>query len=414
MAEKFLFLTEILGLKVFDLKGRRIGVVKDAAVVPLVDPVRVDRYLIGGVGTAWLTVRHDQIRSIGFDGIHLRDERLTPYHSDEYMLRLVRDLLDQQIIDAQGRKVVRVNDVTFLKVAGDEGDVLHVLEVDIGIRSIFRRVLAGAVPPALIRRMQSRIPPHSIRWEFCNILESDPQRRVRLNISNRLLEGMHPADLADIVEDLSPDDREAIFSTIDSEVAADTLTEIDPDIQAQIIESLETEKAAEILEEMDPNEVADVLNELEEETSDEILEEMNEENKEEVEELLEFRDDTAGGLMNTEYLALPEDANVAAAMAELRKNEEMLENLHNLFLVGEDERLLYSVPLARLIFAAGDTPLKELASDPLLAVEVDAKHDRVAEIFDKYNLLSLPVVDEDGKLLGTITVDDIVSVLRQG
>src|ERR1019366_2154360 len=113
MAEKFLFLTELLGLKVFDLKGRRIGVVKDAAVVPLVDPVRVDRYLIGGGSSAWLTVRHDQIRSISLDGIHLRDENLTPYHSDEYMLRMVRDLLDQQIIDAHGRKVVRVNDVTF-------------------------------------------------------------------------------------------------------------------------------------------------------------------------------------------------------------------------------------------------------------------------------------------------------------
>jgi magnesium transporter len=413
MAEELLYLTELLGLKVYDLKGRRIGTLRDAALVPLIDPVRVDRFLVGA-GPGWLSIRHDQIGSIDLDGIHLRDERLTPYHSDEYMLRLVRDLLDQQIIDAQGRKVVRVNDVTFLKVTGDEGDLLHILEVDIGIRSIFRRVLAGAVPPGWIRKMQSRIPPHSIRWEFCNILESDPQRRVRLNISNRLLEGMHPADLADIVEDLSPDDREAIFSTIDSEVAADTLTEIEPDIQAQIIESLETEKAAEILEEMDPNEVADVLNELEEETSEEILEEMNEENKENVEELLDFQDDTAGGLMNTEYLALPEDASVAVAMAELHKNEEMLENLHNLFLVGEDEKLLYSVPLTRLIFAAGDTPLKELANDPLLAVEVDAKQGRVAEIFDKYNLLSLPVVDEDGRLLGTITVDDIVSVLRQG
>src|SRR6202789_1684218 len=128
MAEKFLFLTELLGLKVFDLKGRRIGVVKDAAVVPLVDPVRVDRYLIGGVGSAWLTVRHDQIRSISLDGIHLRDENLTPYHSDEYMLRMVRDLLDQQIIDAQGRKVVRVNDVTFLKEMENGTQVLHILE----------------------------------------------------------------------------------------------------------------------------------------------------------------------------------------------------------------------------------------------------------------------------------------------
>ncbi len=112
MAEEILFLTELLGLKVFDLKGRRIGVVKDAAIVPLVDPVRIDRFLVGS-GAVWLTIRHDQVKSISLDGIHLRDENLTPYHSDEYVLRAVRDLMDQQIIDAQGRKVVRVNDITF-------------------------------------------------------------------------------------------------------------------------------------------------------------------------------------------------------------------------------------------------------------------------------------------------------------
>src|SRR5205085_3239577 len=138
MADQRLFFTELLGLKVFDLKGRTLGVVKDAAIVPLLDPVRVDRFLIGS-GAAWLTVRHDQVRSISLDGIHLRDEILTPYHSDEYMLRLVRDLLDQQIIDAEGRKVVRVTDITF-KIHQDNGtNNLLISEVDIGLRSIFRR-----------------------------------------------------------------------------------------------------------------------------------------------------------------------------------------------------------------------------------------------------------------------------------
>ena len=259
MAEKLLFLTELLGLKVYDLKGRRIGVVKDAADCSAgrSGPRRPLSDRRGRI--AWLTVRHDQIRSISLDGIHLRDENLTPYHSDEYMLRMVRDLLDQQIIDAQGRKVVRVNDVTFEMRRRGRRRCLWVLEVDIGIRSIFRRLLQGVLPPRWMRRLQVRIPPHSIRWEFCNILEPDPQRRLRLNISNRLLENMHPADLADIVEELSPEDREAIFENIDSEVAADALSEVDPDIQASILESLETEKAAEIVEEMSPDEAADVL-----------------------------------------------------------------------------------------------------------------------------------------------------------
>ncbi len=413
MAEKFLFLTEILGLKVFDLKGRRIGVVKDAAVVPLVDPVRVDRFLIGGVGTAWLTVRHDQIRSITLDGIHLRDENLTPYHSDEYMLRMVRDLLDQQIIDAQGRKVVRINDVTFERMIEDGTDALWVLEIDIGIRSIFRRLLQGVVPPRLVRRLQGRIPPNSIRWEFCNILEPDPQRRLRLNISNRLLEDMHPADLADIVEELSPEDRESIFENIDSEVAADALTEVDPDIQASILESLETETAADIVEEMSPDHAADALSELGAETSDEILEEMETAPKTEVQELLEFEEDTAGGMMNTEFVSLHENATVADALQALKQNEDLLESLNTMFLVDEHERLKAAVPLARLFLHEGATKLATLASDNLVEVQVTEKQDQVTEIFDKYNLLTLPVVDEDGRLAGVITADDVITVLRQ-
>ncbi len=412
MADQLLFLTELLGLKVYDLKGRKIGVIKDAALVPLIDPVRIDRYLVGG-GWTWLTVRHDQIRSISLDGIHLRDEILTPYHSDEYMLRMARDLLDQQIIDAQGQKVVRVNDVTFEIRNDNGGDVLWILEVDIGIRSIFRRLFQGVLPPRWVRRMQTGISPHSIRWEFCNILEPDPQRRLRLNISNRLLEDMHPADLADIVEDLSPQDREAIFENIDSEVAADALTEVDPDIQASILESLETEKAADIVEEMAPDHAADVLAELEEETSEDILEEMEHDPKSEVQELLEFEEDTAGGMMNTEYVALKEDATVADALAALKNNEELLENLNTLFLVDSEDRLKGAVPLARLFLHDGATPLMSLAAETLIEAPVEERQERVTELFDKYNLLALPVVDEEHKLAGVITADDIISVLRQ-
>ena len=329
------------------------------------------------------------------------------------MFRLTRDLLDQQIIDARGRKVVRVNDVTFEMREENGAEVLWVLEVDIGIRSILRRLVRGIVPRTLVRRLQTRITPNSIRWEFCNILEPDPQRRLRLNITNKLLEGMHPADLADIVEELGPQDREAIFENIDSEVAADALSEVDPDIQASILESLETEKAAEIVEEMAPDEAADVLAELEESTSDEILEEMEHQPKRDVEELLEFDDDTAGGLMNTEYVALPETATVADALAALKENEYLLETLNTLFLIDREEHLVGSVPLARLFLQEGSTPLKLLTAESLIEVPVDETQDRVTEMFDKYNLLALPVVNEQRKLTGVITADDIISVLRQ-
>jgi magnesium transporter len=384
----------------------------DAALVPLIDPVRVDRFLVGA-GPGWLSIRYDQVKTIGPDGIRLQDELLTPYHSDEYMLRMVRDLLDQQIIDAQGQKVVRINDITFLKERENGNDVLHILEIDIGVRSMLRRVLRGIISPSIIRAVQNRIPPHSIRWEFCNMLEADPQRRVRLNISNKLLEKMHPADLADIVENLGHEDRVSIFNSVTAEVAAELLSEVDSDIQTSIIESLGADKAAAILEEMQPSEAADVLNELGEEQSEQILEEMEQADKEEVEELLEFRDDTAGGLMDPGFIALPEASTVAQAMEELKKNEEPIENLHDIFLVDDENRLRATVPLAKLLFAAGDTPLKEFAIDPLLSIQPDEKQDRVAEVFDKYNLLTLPVVSETEELLGVITVDDVVALLRQ-
>jgi sporulation protein YlmC with PRC-barrel domain/CBS domain-containing protein len=411
MAE-LLYFTELLGLKVYDLKGRRIGRIADAALVPLIHPFRVDRYLMGG-GWTWLTVRYDQIRSISLHGIHLREEVLTPYHDDEYMLRIARDLLDQQIIDVNGRKVVRVNDVTF-EIRRENGfDVLAVLEVDIGLRSMLRRLLEGSMPRPWIRRLQRPITPSSIRWEYCNIVEPDPQRRLRLNISNEKLERMHPADLADIVEELAPGEREAIFETIDSEVAADALSEVDPKTQASILESLEADKAADIVEEMAPDEAADALAELEDETSEEILEEMETEPKSEVRELLEFAEDTAGGMMNTEYVALRDSATVADAVEALKGNEELLESLNTLFLIDAQGRLAGAVPLGRLFLAPGPKPLRELAAETLLHAPVDEKQDRVTELFDKYNLLTLPVLDEEGRLAGVITADDIISVLRQ-
>ena len=413
MADQILFLTELLGLRVFDLKGRKIGAVKDAALVPLVDPVRVDRFLIGG-DKAWFAIRHDQVRSISLDGIYLRDEILTPYHSDEYMLRLVRDLLDQQIIDAHGRKVVRATDLTFEIREVTGGQVLWVQDVDIGMRSIFRRLMQGVVPPRWLRRWQEKIPPHSIRWEFCNILEPDPQRRLRLNISDKLLEKMHPADLADIVEELSPEDRQAIFESIASEIAAEALSEVDPDIQASILASLDAEKAAAIVDEMAPDQAADVLGEMGEEASEGILEEMEEEGQEEVRELLEFEEDSAGGMMNTEYIALPEEGTVGDALAVMKEkeNEEVLETLNTLFLVDTEGRLKGAVPVARLFLHESAQPLAPLSNGTLIDVPVNERQDRVAELFDKYNLLALPVVDEERRLAGVITVDDIISVLR--
>jgi CBS domain-containing protein/sporulation protein YlmC with PRC-barrel domain len=411
MAGNFFYFTDLVGLRVYDLKQRLIGRVRDAALVPLIHPARIDRYLVGA-GSSWLSVRYDQISTISLDGIQLSNEKLYPYHSDEYMLRISRDLLDQQIIDVNGRKVVRVTDIS-LEKNRDEHESLMILEVDVGMRSILRRLCQGLVPPRWVRRLQRPISPNSIRWEFCNIVEADPLRRLRLNISNDKLERLHPADLADIVEELGPAEREAIFETMDSEVAAEALSEIDPKMQASILEALEPEVAADIVEEMSPDEAAHALSELEEETTAGILEEMETEPLSEVKELLEYDEGTAGGMMNTEAIVLPEETTLASAMLSLREHENLLENTHVLFLANPGGRITAAVPLARLFLADGAAHLRDLANERLISTKADEKENRVTELFDKYNLLALPVLEDDGSLAGVITADDVISVLRQ-
>ncbi len=232
---------------------------------------------------------------------------------------------------------------------------------------------------------------------------------MRLNITHDFLEKMHPADIADIVEELGPEDREAIIASLDEEVAAEALSEVDPDMQASILEALETEKAADIMDEMDPGEAADVLAEIEEERADEIMHEM--EAEDEVTELLEFADDSAGRLMSTEFVALADDATVAMAVRLLKENPESIEALQAIYLLA-GEKLMATVPLARLLLAQGDTLLVKLAAENSTRVKVDAKQSRVVELFDKYNLLELPVVDAEERLVGVITADDVITLLR--
>lgn len=410
---RILYLTELTGLKVFAPDGERIGRIVEAAVKPTEHPRRVARFLVGDGGRTRFAVRHDQVRSISLEGLVLAEELLTPYRRDEAFLLLCKDLLDQQIIDVNGRKVVRVNDMTLTIEPAGERQELWVLEVDVGVRGAFRRLLEGVVPPPVIRRLQEPIKPNSIGWEYCNIIEPDPQRRLKLHISHHMLNEIHPADLADIVEELPPAEREALIESLPEEVAAETLTEVEPKIQVSILESLDADKAADILEEMAPDEAADALGEMEEKASREILSDMEQTPAAEIGGLLEYEEDTAGGMMNTQLVALDENATIRDALEALRGNENLLESLNTLFLVDADERLVAAVPVARLFVLPDSTPLRQLAFKSVSKVPVDADRDRVIEYFDKYNILTLPVVDENDKLEGVITADDVISVLRR-
>jgi magnesium transporter len=235
---------------------------------------------------------------------------------------------------------------------------------------------------------------------------------VKLKISHERLAKLHPADIADIVEELAPAEREAVFETLDEQVAAEALEEIHPKVQAAIVSSLDSDRAADIVEEMDPDAAADLLGDLPPETSEEILEEMEPEQREDVQELLEFREDTAAGRMTTEYMALPSGATVSDAIEMLRKFEGGVESVNTVFLLGENGKLIGAVPLAKLVLASPEKSLAELRTEPLISLHAGASEKEVAEIFDKYNLLTLPVVDQEGRLTGVITADDVISLLR--
>ena len=407
--DRIVYLTELTGMRVEAPNGLRIGRVWEVALTPSEHPRRVSQFLIGR--RTRFKVRFDQVRTIDSEVIRLSDDRLVPYYPDDNLLLLSKDLLDQQIVDVNGRKVVRVNDIALrIEHVGDR-DELWVHEVGVGLQGAFRRLAEGILPNRVIRKIQQRIKPNSIAWEYCNIIEPDPQRRLKLRISHERLGQLHPADLADIVEELAPPEREALFETLDDEVAAETLTEVDPKIQAGILKSLDKERAADIVEEMAPDSAADALGELEAEKSQEILQDMEQVPAAEVEELLEYEADTAGGMMTTQYVAVHESARVADALEALRGNENLLRNLTHVFLMDKDQTLIAAVPLGRLFVAAESAPLRSLAFLETPKVHLDDDRDRVVELFDKYNLLTLPVVDDEGELSGVITADDVISVL---
>ncbi len=406
-----LALTELLRTPVFDASGALAGRVRELVLCPQEDPLRISGLVVRTRAGDRL-LGFNQVESI--NGIIKARNRAAdwPQFTGEGFLLLERDLLDQQIIDVHGRKVVRVNDVDLHQESSNHHLALKMAAVDVGARGAVRRLLKGLVPMAALRPLLRKLPEQLIPWEFVDLIETDPARRVKLKITQDRLAKLHPADIADIVEELAPAEREAVFETLDEEVAAEALEEVNPKLQVSIVESLDSDRAADIVEEMDPDAAADLLADLPEERSQEILEEMEPEQREEVSELLEFEENTAAGRMTTEYMALSANARVTDAVEMLRNFEGGIESVSTIFLLDDAGMLVGAVPLSKIVLASAETPLLSLKTEPLISVHAGAREKDVAETFDKYNLLTLPVVDGQGKLTGVITADDVISLLR--
>jgi Mg/Co/Ni transporter MgtE len=309
---------------------------------------------------------------------------------------------------------VRVNDVDLTPFRTNGNVELRLTQVDVGLPGAVRRLLQGVVPYAVVRKLQSKLPQSAIRWEFVNLVEPDPMRRVKLRITHEKLEDLHPADLAEIMEDLSAAERQGIIASLDEETAAAVLAELDERLTTQIVEKLDPEKAADILEEMAPDAAADLLADLSKETSDELLDEMPGQEADEVRELLEFDPATAGGMMNPQFAYVGEDSTREEVLEWMRGEELNYDQLDTIVLLDSLAQFSGTVPVARLLLAAGDQRMAELKMEPLLSLPPDADEKEVFELFDKYNLRMLTVVDKERQPMGAITVDDVVSRLVKG
>jgi sporulation protein YlmC with PRC-barrel domain/CBS domain-containing protein len=409
----------MVGSSVEDAQGRLLGRVKEVVVSPEVDANRVFglilRLKVAGRGDHASLVTVDELQLSDGGALRLK-QGATPgkLPENDTFLLLERDVLDQQIIDVNGHKVVRVNDVDLVWEETHESGpdlLLRVAEVEVGTRGAVRRLLKG-LPEATVDRIACRFKASIIPWDFVDLIDRDPSRTVKLKIQQDRLSKMHPSDIADILEELAPAERQALFISLDEEVAAEALEEIQPRLQQSLLESMDSERVAGIVEEMDPGAAADLLSELPDERSEAILGEMDPEERLEVEELLEFSGDSAAGRMTPDYIALPEDAVMSHALTGLREYEGDIENVTEIYLVDAEDKIMAIIPLVQLLLAAPDVPLIDLPHAHLLSCEENANGRKVAELFDKYNLRSLPVIDHAKRLIGVIHAEQVIALLR--
>ncbi len=401
-----IFLSELLRATVVDVNQHTVGTVRDLVAkmgdpYPRVTGVAVNRRRREPLLVPWSAVRQYTEREISLREAEATLEPLTPGDDELY---LSREVLDKQLIDTDGRRVVRVNDLQLSNLAGK----LLVVGVDIGGRGLLRRLGMEELGKRVARLLHRDWAQKFIAWDTVEAIGREGGS-MRLRMSYKRLARLHPADIADIVEQMSNEDRQAVFASFDDEMAADTLEETDEDVQAQILERLPVERAADILEAMAPDEAADLLAELSPERRDELIGAMRPEDAGDVQELMSYDEDSAGGLMTPEFVAIHQRLTAAQAIVRLRELEPEAESIYYIYVVDAQERLRGVLSLRDLIVADPATPISKVMIRKVISVAVGASRDEVASVLAKYNLLAVPVLDEQDRIQGIVTVDDVLA-----
>ncbi len=400
-----LFLSDILKEPILDPKGEELGRIKDLAVVKAEPLPRVDALIIEKKGNLfrvpWAALNMFNKRIVA---ARIYSADLVPYDVGSDDLLAVRDILDKQIVDVNGVKVVRVNDI---KLEGYESEAV-LIAVDVGVRGILRRLGIERKGENFLKVFKATLPFNLISWNYMQPLQPK-LTAISLTVPRQLLSELHPADIADIISQVSHDEGAAFLKNLDVDVAADTLSELSTETQVELIQGMDTEKASDILEMMPPDEAADVLGDLPAEKAKEILEHIEKEEAEDIQELLGHEEDTAGGLMTNEFIAYFPEMTVGEAIEKFRQDALEIETVYYIYIVDEAERLAGVVSLRELLLSAPDTRLSEIMETKVKTVAPEADEKVVAKITTKYSLVALPVVDSNGVLLGVVTVDDILA-----
>ncbi len=397
------FISELTGRPVTDIDGTRIGVLKDVVARatrenshPIVEAIVVH----GKAGDR--TIPYQDLAALLSAAIPLKrpSAEIQAYALQDDDIRLVDDVLDQQILDTDGARVVRVNDIELVRVNGD----VVVSNVDIGLLGILRRIGLDKLGNWAARHMRTDVTKGQISWQFVEPLLHD--QSMRLKVPSSKLAELHPSDLAEIISDLSQSEHGDLLHKLDLKQLADTLEEVEPDFQANLIQHFPDEKVADVLEEMAPDEATDLLAELPDEKRQGLLRLMETDEANEVRELLRYGEDTAGGLMTTEYIAVSPELTAAQTIDLLRRAGEEAELIYYVYVTDADKRLVGVFSLSDLIIAKPETAITEFMHKRVVSVRLDAKQDEIAQTVSKYNLIAVPVVDEQNRLHGIVTADD--------
>lgn len=401
------FISEIIGKLVIDKVGNRVGRVTDVLVVqqesfPRVCGVEVKR--------TWETVlisdEHIAMLNKQIVSLNILRDNIQSAHCMGNDIFLKRNLLDRQIVDINGAKVVRINDLKIAQINQE----YRLVAVDIGMRGLVRRLGIERPMKKIANWFHKRIPEKLISWDYVDLITTDLSL-VKLSVSNRKLAELHPYDIAQIVSELSVNERSAIFESLDDETAAEALVEMEAEVQASILDGMSKDRVADILEIMSSDDATDVLNEMPDDKAEELLGLMEREEADDVKELREYEEHEAGSLMTTEFIALANTLTVDTTINKLRELAPDAETIYYIYVVDTEEHLTGVISLRELIIAKPDVILSDIMHTKVMAVQDDAPIEDVISMIRKYDLLAVPVLDSEGRIAGIITVDDVIDAV---